>query len=205
MLSSRHAKKPIVWIVKQYAVTPDLPGNTRHFELGRRLAKRGYGVTILASSFHYSQRRQFRAAGRRPWSVEEVDGVRFVWIRTPAFARNDWRRVFHMLVFLFRTWRVRRGLTRRGPRLTAPDIVMGCTVPPTAALAGYLFARRFRCPYLYEIGDVWPQVLIEAETVSKQHPLAMALSWLDGFFIRRAALITTPLPLRGATRPGTGR
>jgi len=46
--------KKNIWIFNHYAITPDLPGGTRHFDFGKELVKRGYNVTIFASSFHYS-------------------------------------------------------------------------------------------------------------------------------------------------------
>ena len=71
-----------VWILNHYAVAPDMAGGTRHYELGRQLAKLGCDVTILASSFHHIQRRETKLPGERSWRVEEIDGVRFVWLRT---------------------------------------------------------------------------------------------------------------------------
>jgi hypothetical protein len=31
-----------IWIFNHYAITPDLPGGTRHYDLGRELVKRGF-------------------------------------------------------------------------------------------------------------------------------------------------------------------
>ena len=183
-----------VWIVKQYAVTPDMPGNTRHFELARRMVRAGYDVTIFAAGFHYSRREEHRATGKRIWSTEHVSGVRLVWIKTPPFTRNDWRRVVHMLAFSFRVWQVGARFLGRLSPFSPPDLVLGCTAPPTAAFAAYLLSRRARCPFCYEIGDTWPKALVEAGVVSKWNPLTVALSWLDRFLIRKAALIPTPLP-----------
>ena len=42
-----------IWIFNHYAITPDLPGGTRHFDFGKELVKRGYGVTIFAASFRF--------------------------------------------------------------------------------------------------------------------------------------------------------
>jgi hypothetical protein len=42
------------WIFNHYALTPDLPGATLHFDFGKELLKLGHQVTIFASIFHYS-------------------------------------------------------------------------------------------------------------------------------------------------------
>ena len=31
-----------IWILNHYAITPNLPGGTRHFDFGKELVKRGY-------------------------------------------------------------------------------------------------------------------------------------------------------------------
>ena len=194
MLSDRAANGKRVWIVKQYAVTPDLPGNTRHFELGRRLAERGYDITILASGFHYSQHRDIGLGTGESIRVERVDGVRFVWIRCFPFQRNDWRRVVHMLDFMWRAYWVGRRLPRRTGGTSAADVVLGCSVPPFAALAGYWLSRRFRSRFLLEVGDLWPQTLIDMGALSRRNPIARLLHRLEVFLYRRAERIITPLP-----------
>ena len=49
-----------IWILNHYAITPDMSGGTRHYDLGKELTKRGYKVTIFASSFHYSQHKELK-------------------------------------------------------------------------------------------------------------------------------------------------
>jgi len=41
-----------IWIFNHYTITPDLPGGTRHFEIGQSLSKKGFNVTVFASSFN---------------------------------------------------------------------------------------------------------------------------------------------------------
>lgn len=42
-----------IWIFNHYAITPDMPGGTRHYNLIKELVKRRYDVTIFISSFNY--------------------------------------------------------------------------------------------------------------------------------------------------------
>jgi len=36
-----------IWIFNHYAITPDLPGGTRHFDFVKELVKRGFMVKYL--------------------------------------------------------------------------------------------------------------------------------------------------------------
>jgi len=183
-----------VWIIKQYAVTPDMPGNTRHFELGRRLVQRGYEVTIIATSFHYSQHREMRLGKGEAWEAEEVDGVKFVWIRTFPFQGNDWRRVVHMLSFMLRSYRVGRRLPKLDSSISKPDLIIGCSVPPFAALAGCWLSRHYKSRFFFEVGDLWPQTLIDMGALSERNPITKLLQRLERFLYRRAERVLTPLP-----------
>ena len=67
--------KSKVWIINQYAITPDLPGGTRHYDLGCELVKRGYVVRIFASDVNLALRRHTRLDGSELFCDEEVNGV----------------------------------------------------------------------------------------------------------------------------------
>ena len=74
-----------------YAITPDYPGGTRHFDLAKELTKRGYNVTIFASSFHHGLFKETKKYKRRKFLIEKYEGVRFVWIKTFPHKKNNWR------------------------------------------------------------------------------------------------------------------
>lgn len=123
-----------VWIFNHYAEPPDGRA-TRSFDLGRRLVEKGHSVRIFASSFsHYT----FREDRRPP----EYDGVRFVWVPTFPYHRNDWRRVANMMSFFHKAARLGSSLPER------PDVVIGVHVHPLAALAAGIVARRRKARFI---------------------------------------------------------
>lgn len=38
----------VIWMFNHYAVTPDIPGGTRHYDFASELVKRGYKVAIFS-------------------------------------------------------------------------------------------------------------------------------------------------------------
>jgi hypothetical protein len=115
-----------LWIFNHYAITPDLPGGTRHYDLARELAKREHQVTIFASGFQHSCHREMRLAPGERWKVEDVDGVRFVWIKTFPYQRNNWRRVLSMVSYMLRAWWLGWRLPKLSPEIEKPDMIIGC-------------------------------------------------------------------------------
>src|SRR5581483_12382162 len=91
----------VVFWVNQYAVTPDQPGGTRHFDMASELGRLGVPVAIVASDLSLTTRRYSRrSSGWRLGPVREaVEGVEFVWLSAGSYRQNDWRRLTSMLVF----------------------------------------------------------------------------------------------------------
>jgi len=184
-----------IWIFNHYAITPDMPGGTRHFDLGQELVRRGHQVTIFASSFHHYLHREIRLKPRERWKIEHVDGVTFVWIRTPPYRCNDWRRVRNMVAFMFRAWWLGRTIPRRVSNVEEPDVVIGSSVHLLAVLAAYWVAKYYRAKFIMEVRDLWPQAIIDMGELSARHPIVKVLQALERFLYRRAEKIITLLPL----------
>ena len=176
-----------IWILNHYADTPDRQA-TRSYDLGRELVRRGHLVTIFASSFsHYTLREEVLQAGERS-IVEEVDGVKFVWLKTFPYSQNNWRRFLNMAGFAWRAYRV------GSSQVDSPDVIIGVTVHPLAALSAYLLSRRKKSRYFFEITDLWPQTLIEMGILSRRSPATWALRLLEKFLLSRAEKILTLWP-----------
>ncbi|MDO8749583.1 MAG: glycosyltransferase family 4 protein [Dehalococcoidia bacterium] len=186
--------KMAVWILNHYAITPDMPGGTRHHDLARNLVARGYDVTILASSFHHMTHTELRLKPGEAWKVEEINGVRFVWLKTFPYQGNNWRRALNMLTYMVRSYRYGSRLPKLDPRIPRPDVIVGSTVHLLAVLSAYRLARRFKCRFIMEVRDIWPQTPVEMGRLSKRHPVVWGLSKLEKFLYRRAEKIITVLP-----------
>ena len=180
-----------IWIFNHYAHPPDLPGGTRHYDLGRELVKRGHRVVIFATSFHHYLHRETRLRSGEKWKVADVDGVRFVWIRTPPYWRNDWRRVRNMVIFALRAWWLGRKLTKLVPEIGKPDVVIGSSPHLLTPLAAYWVARHHRMPFVMEVRDLWPQAIIDMGELSARNPVVRLLRMLEKFLYRRAERIIT--------------
>lgn len=184
-----------IWIFNHYAITPDMPGGTRHYDLGRELVKRGHRVVIFASSFHHYLHREMRLKAGEQWKVEDVDGVTFVWVRTPSYWQNDRGRMRNMVVFMLRAWWLGQKLPKLAPEIGKPDVIIGSSPHLLTPLAAYRVAQRHRAKFIMEVRDLWPQTIIDMGGLSAHHPITKALQMLERFLYHRAERITTLLPL----------
>jgi len=178
-----------IWILNHYAITPDLPGGTRHFDFGKELSKRGHNVTIFVSSFHYWLLKEIKSYDNNNYIIDNInDNFRFVWIKTFPYKKNNWRKVLNMLSY---SWRVYE--TVKSLNLERPNIIMGSSVHLFAVLVSYFLAKHFKIHFIMEVRDLWPQTLIDMG-VPRLHPFVIFLSLLEKFLYERTEKIMTLLP-----------
>jgi glycosyltransferase involved in cell wall biosynthesis len=164
-----------------------MPGGTRHYNFARELIKRGHEVCLIAANYnHFSH--QFIAT---PAAFGEIDAqfdVPFVWIPTPAYEGNTIKRLHNMVSFSLRLLR-KKYLSKNNP----PDVIIGSSPHLFAALSGELLARHFNIPFVLEVRDLWPAVLVDLG-VSRYHPMIKLMQWIEKYLYRRATHIITLLP-----------
>lgn len=178
-----------IWLVNHYAISPQQAGGTRHYTMARELVQRGHQVTIIASSFDHTTRKELHIPDGAPSRLEVVDGVRFLWLRTPPYEGNSARRLWNTAAFARKVLGLRaRDLGGR------PDVVLGSSPHLFAAWAAERLARRYRAPFVLEVRDLWPQSLVDLGSFSSGHPFIRLLASLEKRLYRRARRIVTLLP-----------
>lgn len=179
-----------IWILNHYAETPDRQA-TRAYDLGRELVLIGHTVTIFASSFSHYRRCEEQSYTQAPWKTEVRDGVRFVWLKTFPYTGNGWRRGINMLSYAWRAFWAGRNAPEK------PDVIIGTCVHPFAPLAAYLLSLLKGSRFVYELTDIWPEVLIEMGAMSARSPVTWALRILAKFLYGKAKAVITLLPHAG--------
>jgi glycosyltransferase involved in cell wall biosynthesis len=175
-----------IWLMNHYAITPNMGGITRHFDLAEELVKRGYEVTVFASSFDHKLRVETLNAGEK-FREEIVNGVRFVWIRTTAYKKNDIKRVMNMITYATRVYRI-------GGKMEAPDVIVASSFHPLTSISGYFLTKKNKAKYIAEIRDLWPQSAIDMGAISENGIPAKVLKKVEKFIYTRAEKIIVLLP-----------
>jgi len=169
-----------------------MPGGSRHYDLGKELVKKGYDVTIIASSFHYSKHTEMKLSKGERWKIESVDGVRFVWIKTIGYSGNNWRRIANMLSYTIRSYFL--GINKLNHLIPKPDIVIGSSVHLFAVLSAYYIARHYHARFIMEVRDLWPQTLVDMGALNPKSLMARTMYALEKFLYGKAEKIITLLP-----------
>lgn len=171
-----------VLILNQYGLPRGARGITRHGDLGSVLAERGHRVTVLASRFNYLTRIEEPLAERQR-ATASYSGVRFRWIRTGSYFANGGRRIMSMAAYSILA--VLAGVVTR-PR---PSVVVASSPHLFAGLAGAAIASLRRVPFVLEVRDFWPSVLVDLGAIARGGYLHRLLALLERWLYRRASLI----------------
>ncbi len=180
-----------VWLVNQYALTPSYSGGTRHYDLGRELAKRGHQVTIWATSRHHGTGQEMREHSGSSPVIEDIDGLTWVWLKTSPYRGNGLQRGLNMLSFAFSFLRAALSQTRH--RVERPDLLVGSSVHLLAPLATLLLGRLWSLPVATEIRDLWPGTLIDAG-MSAKHPAIIGFALIERILYKYSDSLISVLP-----------
>jgi colanic acid biosynthesis glycosyl transferase WcaI len=128
-------------------------------ELGERLIDLGWEVEALTSLPNYPTGRVFPGYPSRRPAVESVGRIRTVRVPLLPSQTGFVKRLACYFSFA-------ASAAWHGPRLCArPDVLFVESPPLFIGLAARRLARRWRCPYVLNVSDLWPRSAIEMGVV----------------------------------------
>jgi glycosyltransferase involved in cell wall biosynthesis len=161
--------------------------SSRTYDYSRELVKRGHQVTMFTSSYcHFTH--EERLAPHEKWRIEEIDGIRVVWLRTIHYTGNGWKRGMNMLSNAWRSLQVVRTISEK------PDVVIGASVPIMSGWAASRIARLKDAAFVFEVRDVWPVVLVDDGALSRMSPVYYFFRLIEKYLYRRSARICATMP-----------
>lgn len=178
-----------IWILNHAAITPNYPGGTRHYELGKFFSEEGHRVVIFASSVLHQFPERNTLNSNEKYKIKSVNpNFQFIWISTPTYVKNNWKRFLNMLAYSIKTYYYGRNLVKN-KILDSPSIVVGSTVHPFAPITAKLLAGNFKAHYFFEIRDLWPQSLIDMGTWSKKSLISLFFKFIEKISIKNSQAI----------------
>src|SRR5947209_6287536 len=175
-----------IWILNQYAGTPRHGIYYRHYHLAHALMRRGHRVTIVSGSYTHLLRQPPEVNG--PRTVEEIDGIRYCWLRLPRYEGSGAARLRNMLTFMARLF------SPRLAELGRPDVVLVSSPSPFAIIPGAIWARRYRAELIFEVRDIWPMTLVALGMTSARHPIIGVMQVVENFAYRVSDRVVSLLP-----------
>ncbi len=181
------ARRLRVLYLHQYFQTRDTYGITRSYELSKHLVRQGHQVTVITGNRSYQSGSVLGGARRRWIQSETVEGIRVISLEVFFSYRKSFihRAGAFAAYWLLSLW---AGL-RSGPA----DIVFATSPPLTAGLAGVILAALKRARFVFEVRDLWPEVIEELGVV-RSRPALSVLDLIARLCYRYAARVVAVTP-----------
>lgn len=159
----------------------------RPYYLAREWVKLGHKVTIVASDFSHLRHINPEVPGNM--RTQDLDGVTYIWIRTPRYQGNSAGRLVNIIQFC-------RSLYRMGRQFASmePDVVIASSTYPYDAWPAKRIARLAKARFIFEVHDLWPLTPRLIGGLSSWHPMILSMQAAENYAYRHADDAVSLLP-----------
>ncbi len=177
-----------ILLVNHYAGSSIHGMEYRPFYLAREWVKLGHKVSIVAAS--YSHLRSKEPALNGNITKEMIEGIYYIWLRTPKYHGNGFGRVFNMMAFNLILFAQKSRIIRE----CKPDLIIASSPHPFIIIGAIKIARSCNAKLIFEVRDLWPLTLIELGGMSRLHPFIKIMQWTENFAYRVSDHVVSLLP-----------
>ena len=160
----------------------------RHYWLSTELLKKNYRPTVFSASTNHVTNENLDIE-RGKYKEYSSGDIPFVFVKTPSYKTNNYKRVLNMLVFYKNVITVAREYAKKNEE---PDIILASSVHPLTLVAGIKIAKKFNIPCIVEVRDLWPESLVAYSKISKDNILTKLLYRLEKWiYINADSIVMT--------------
>lgn len=176
-----------ILILNHYAGSPSYGMEFRPYYLAQEWIKLGHQVTIVAANNSHIRRINPEPKGNI-WE-ENVDGIRYIWLKSRPYAGNGVGRMLNMLDYI-------RGLYKNMKGLAAlkPDVVIASSTYPLDNYPAYKLSKKTGAQFIYEVHDLWPLSPQKLGGYSKWHPFIVVMQAAENFAYKHVDKVVSILP-----------
>ena len=174
--------------VNHYAGALKMGMEFRPYYMSREWKKSNHNILIVASSESHVRAKQ--PVLGNSFKEEIIDGVNYLWCKTPKYDGNGIGRVINIFSFLFRLLQKLFFFLFK----FKPDVVIASSTYPLDIFPSWIIARLSGAKLIFEVHDLWPLSPIELGGISKWHPFMMLLQFGESFACRMSDEIVCMLP-----------
>jgi glycosyltransferase involved in cell wall biosynthesis len=163
--------KKTVWIFNHYATDTFYSQGGRHYWFAEFLIKEGYNPIIFCASTVHNTNKNIDTKNE-DYKVENVNGIPYVFVKTPSYFGNGIKRVLNMISFYINLFKVAKDYAKLHSK---PDIILASSVHPLTLVAGIKIAKLFKVQCICEVRDLWPETLVAYGALERNNLLTRLL------------------------------
>lgn len=171
-----------IWIFNNYTSLPEHGQFTRSFYFGKNLKEMGQEPVVFAGSHPHNTDMQLIEGPEKFYLFQEKP---FPWVlvKTAKYGKNRKKQVLTMFQYYING---KKAAKCAAERYGKPDVILGSSAHPLAALLAVRLARKYKCRSVVEVRDLWPESIVAYGIAGPHNPAVMALRCLEKWLYTRA-------------------
>lgn len=176
-----------IWILNHHA-----GDSGRHPTLAKELAEKEHNVQLFSSSFlHNTFEESINYKNNEFYQEKETNNYRRIFIKTPKYYSNGFRRLINQLSFSYRAYQVGR---KKLKEESTPEVIIGSSVHLFTGLTAFFLAKKANAKFVFEVRDIWPQTLVDLGALKENSIVTKVFKYIESFLYKKADLIISLLP-----------
>ncbi len=168
-----------IWLFNNYCMIPSEGPMTRTYYFAKHLHEMGHEPVVFSGSYIHNVGQQM-IEGKEPYSVAGgKTPFPWVYVRTASYRSNRKKQVFTMFQYYWNAKKASKVFDR-------PDVILGSSAHPLAALLAVRLARKYGCRSVVEVRDLWPESIVAFGIAGPHNPAVIALRWLEKWLYKHA-------------------
>ena len=172
-----------IWLINQHSYPPGKSNWRRHFDLFKNFSKEDYNIDIICGSFVHDRKEEILNKGEK-YRLINSEGIKYHVLSGISY-KNKIVRMLSMIQFFFKVLFFSKKLKDK------PDIVYASSPHPFNGLAGMYLARKYKCPFILEIRDLWPETWVAMGATTKKSILYKVFAHIEKVLYKNADKIVT--------------
>ncbi len=177
-----------IFLINHYAGSPKLGMEFRPYYLAKEWIKLGHNVTILAAN--NSHLRNINPEINSAIKEEIIEGIKYIWVKTPKYSGNGIGRIMNMFSFIKKTLHKSKYFSKK----YKPDVVIASSTYPSDNYVAKKIAKYSNAKYIFEVHDLWPLSPMEIGKMSKFHPFIFLMQHGEHFAYKKCDAVISMLP-----------
>ncbi|MCB1751326.1 MAG: glycosyltransferase family 4 protein [Gammaproteobacteria bacterium] len=178
-----------ILLINHYAGSPEHGMEYRPYFMAQEWRRAGHRVRIVAAS--ESHVRSKRVVLQGDFRRETIDGIEYVWLKTPSYKGNGAARAMNIFRFVWQLYRLAEKVVIDGFK---PDAVIASSTYPLDIYPAHHLASGCAATLVWEVHDLWPLSPIELSGMSVFHPFIMLMQHAENRACRLADKVVSMLP-----------
>lgn len=172
-----------ILLINQYSYPPGRSNWRRHFDLFKNFSKENYNIDIICGSFVHDRKVEILNKDEK-YRLINSEGIKYHILSGISY-KSKIIRMLSMIHFFFTVLFFSKKLENK------PDIVYASSPHPFNGLAGMYLARKYKCPFILEIRDLWPETWVAMGATTKKSILYKIFAHIEKVLYKNADKIVT--------------